>query len=455
LAPCASSIRLTTERGWSSSCVLLAALSAPIGAFGSKAPNAQHRVPVGVTGAVAGRRWLAIAAAMTIVGGCSTTPISSPTATPTQPAASAPAAASASPTIAPPSAEPTAPPIGDHWERIELPGSDAAPQAAVNGEPGTVIVGSTCAVVTTADCPQSDAAAWYRDGDAWRASTVPGGEGAIMTEVAYNGAYVAAGMRYDNAPRVPVVTGLFWRSDDGRQWSLMDTLDLGRCNEGCPSLRQLVVSERVYVLGFANDPDSPLGGSFSSSDLKTWHRIDPSRLGAGKDEGVSVAALTVADSAIVVVTGADDGHARVYKSNDALAWTRIGGLDVDVYGASLITNGDRLVLAGEVCPDGRCATEVWVTGSDSAFVPTEPPFDVVEPHLAFTGGGFVLIGMEAGNPRIFTASDPFNWVKRSQDYLPLAQCHLGWLASGPSMVILMATGEGSCGGAWLSRGEVQ
>jgi hypothetical protein len=404
---------------------------------------------------MAGRRWLTIAAAMTIVGGCSTTPIASPTATPTPPAARTLAPVTASPTLAPPSAEPTTPPIGDHWERIELPGSDAAPQAAVNGEPGMVIVGSTCAVVTTTDCPQSNAAAWYWDGDAWRASTVPGAESAVMTDVAYNGTYVAAGMRYESAPRLPIITGLFWRSEDGREWSLAGTLDLGLCNEGCPSLRQLVISESVYVLGFANDPDAPLGGPFSSSDLKTWHRIDSSRLGAAKDEGVSVAAMTVADSAIVLVTGADDGHARAYKSNDGIAWTRIGGLDVDVYGASLITDGDRLVLAGEVCPGGRCATEVWVTGSNAAFVPAGPPFDVVEPHLAFTGGGFVLVGMEAGNPRVFSATDPFSWTRRNQDSLPLAQCHLGALASGPSMVILMATGEGSCGGAWLSRGEVQ
>src|SRR4029453_3727728 len=101
------------------------------------------------------------------------------------------------------------------------------------GSSGWVAVGTTCD-----DCA---AGAWFSGGGIeWSGGAVPNGGGgpSWISSVATDAStWMAAGGRLESGGgSAAVARALIWRSEDGRTWSLADTIRLGPCRAGCPSI---------------------------------------------------------------------------------------------------------------------------------------------------------------------------------------------------------------------------
>src|SRR6185295_1303425 len=162
------------------------------------------------------------------------------------PTASNGISSSPSPTTAPPSVPPpSAPPVshlGEHWTILTGLPKLAEFGGAAYGDHGWVVVGdcggNSCGTGGGAQ------AFWSTDGLSWSRAPVKTGKNAIMGHAVWAaGSYWASGMAYTDPSVTDPGVAHFWRSDDGRSWDQIGTINLGPCRKSsCPYIGPMAVN---------------------------------------------------------------------------------------------------------------------------------------------------------------------------------------------------------------------
>lgn len=376
-------------------------------------------------------RLLAVAA---LVAGCAgDAPDGTPTSTTQALAESATPAASApspSPTAsATQSAAPTPTPAG--WTVAETPSMAGGENGMrrIAGPPMAIAVGASGAVIVgerfIAD-PSPDAAATaFRSEDlaTWRPSVLDAGL-SLGTSVPTSGPLVgmssvtwgSAGFVAAGIDLTPGVTGVAWRSADGRRWTRHEL-------PGAATARPSAVAwngGRYVAVGVDEGPRSPRMAVWTSVDGISWRRVAD---GAAFDVGdyqdtmqyhgwAGPADVDAAGPAGFVAVGRRCVGGRTYgepivctavvwRSPDGWGWTAERSPDPlrgSVVAGAVLAAGDasRVVLVGATADaDGnREGGRVVIAGADAMGGVTGPTWEVVTPDgLPELGGIAVLDGV--------------------------------------------------------------
>jgi hypothetical protein len=392
-----------------------------------------------------GRRWLTLTLAVAVLASCSPAPSKSPAAV----VPPLPTFATAIPSLAP--AEPAAPTpeprrLADRWEPIDLPGASDAPVGAVHGDPGFVIVGTDCR-----DACHNGAAAWFSaDGVEWERVKLPDanlGSGG-MSEVAWSGSsYFAVGHEFGPGPdpNAGFVTAHFWRSEDGRAWTKLGSIELGSCYEGCPMASGLLAlpDGAMFVGSFVRTLKRVRAAwSVSGSD---WNFIKSTAVGFAPGTDARVTAATRFGSGIAAIWTTFDGRSSAWRTADAQSWSRLGRLDsAPTFESSIATDGRIIVVADSPCDEEDCTTAIWASNDAGPFMKVADRLRARWPRLTYTGEEFVLVA-DGPQALVWTSTDGSVWHDHAFDQ-PLDECFQS-LAGGGGMAILIG-----CGGAWIARG---
>lgn len=360
-----------------------------------------------------------------------------PTITPVPPAASP------NTTVTPTVNVTDAPPLGGAWQAASGLG-DAEIFDVTPGSTGWVAVGTTCD-----DCA---AGAWFSaDGIEWSGGAVPNGDvgSSWISSVATDeSSWIAAGGRLEpGGGSAAVARALVWRSDEAQTWSLADTIRLGPCRAGCPSVGVVAAGANGAVLSWVQTINPERSSVYWSPDGRDWIPVD--RAALGQDPGAGsymypTAALVLDDGRFVVVAAV-----AVWTSPDGRNWSQHASLTPNPTWLDAATDGRRVLVVEQGCED--CATDVWTsadgrTGWQRA--PTALPIDSA--HVTYAGDMFVLAGTMSGRGlRIFTSRDGMAWTEIDHD-LSLRNCRVSDLAGSSDRVVLAAWDH--CKPAiWVSR----
>jgi hypothetical protein len=388
-----------------------------------------------------------------VVLGCSATPTAAPSAaSPTATYGTAAPIVSPSPEIASATPSPTLaatlepPQLGGDWEQLALPGEQTVVSDGVYGEPGFVLVGSTCP--GGGRCSQT-ATAWFQaDGRTWEQASIANAQLAVITDVAYNGAYFAAGTRLKRGVgKVIQPSGVVWRSDNGRDWTMVGSVAFQECDadNGSPGLSEFEVTQGGLMIatwgGGAGTPDL---GTYRSSDGRRWDQVDPALVGHRPENSEVVGSIVFDDS--IVLAWSAGSSIDLWSTETGRAWNRLGRVKTN--GVSLTSDGQQIVVAGSACPDA-CETRLWSWRAGAGLKPLGNPIaGVIDAHVAFAGiAGFVLAGVDGDALTVFGSPDGVTWVKRARQ-LDLGACFPRALVSGPATVLLVSE---DCDHVWLSR----
>lgn len=289
------------------------------------------------------------------------------------------------------------------WLRVPLTTQRGATLAGV-----AIARGRAVAVGTSAGA----AAAWVTadDGATWQPSIVPAVDGAIESRmldvISAPDGFVAVGY----ASVGPTQRPLFWRSPDGRQWTLTvgsgtgrphgiaiggpaDFVVVGRGAEGLDGapaaawtspdgvtwqratsgaalddgLMQAVVAGKGGYVAVGRSGDGETAAAWTSSDGMTWHRVPTTEALKSRSAYAAHAEmddLAATSTGLVAVGWNSDanGAAVVWRSADGVTWKRDADTTSLIGGgmASVATGGDTLVAVGSSgWPDTHAAT-IWV-----------------------------------------------------------------------------------------------
>jgi hypothetical protein len=402
-------------------------------------------------------RPVAWALSVVLAAGCVAPPIAAPSAANPSSAASL-APPSSSTGTADPSETPNGPVgtpapatsgIATDWEAIDLPGIDPMPYAAVSGDAGFVIVGAACD--DRADC-LIGGSAWYGDGITWKRVRVPAGSRTRLTEVVYNGAYIALGVRTE-----PVTeesshrSGILFRSTDGRSWAPLASFDVGGCNEdGCPVVGGLVVTRDGLILltSVSSSFDAPPEPRWSV-DGETWTPIPPTAFGYPEGTALTMtAAIPNGDGVVALITG-EDIPLTAWRSDDGATWTKFGAFDgqPNTRATMVDAGGGDLVVARSSCVV-VCRTTIWISSGGGSFVATGATFDDFSlGRIVSTGdSGLVMLGFEHNQVQAFTSLDGRTWA-RPVPGLEEGACGLDWVAGGPGAAMCLGVSDPP----WITR----
>ncbi len=377
-------------------------------------------------------------------------PVPTPTATqrpPTgTPNATTEATRPGSLTPAPTLAATDPPPLGAAWEAASGLG-DADIFSLARGPLGWVAAGTTCD-----DCA---AGAWVsEDGLDWTGGAIPNdgtGTSWVSSVAAHGSDWVAAGGRLEDHGSGPAVSrALIWRSEDGRTWSLVDTILLGRCRAGCPLIGAVAAGSSGVILSWVQTIDPDRSSVYCSRDGNDWIQTDRAVFGQRPGFGTFAfsAATVLDDGRFVLVAHPCDGCGTVWTSTDGRDWSQDATLAPDPVWLDVATDGRRVVVV-ESCEG--CMTEVWTspdgrTGWQRG--PTELP--IVSAHVTYAGGRFVVASQRFPNGvSIYTSPDGAAWTRIDSD-LGIGDCGVSALV-GSEDRILVAAGEHCRPGVWVSR----
>ncbi|MGI8928653.1 MAG: hypothetical protein ACR2H0_04210 [Candidatus Limnocylindrales bacterium] len=378
-------------------------------------------------------------------------PVPTPTATQDAPAVTQGSTPEAtrpgSPTPAPTLAA-TDPPLGAAWEAATGLG-DADIFDIARGPLGWVAAGTTCD-----DC---DAAAWFSaDGLAWSGGAIPNdgtGTSWVSSVAAHGSAWVAAGGRLeDDGGSAAVSRALIWRSEDGRKWSLADSILLGRCLEGCPLIGAVVAGSSCVILSGVQTIDPDRSSVYWSRDGDDWAQVDRAVFKQRPGVGTYVfptAPTVLDDGRFVLVAQLCGGCGMVWSSMDGLDWSQGPTLTPDPLRLDVATDGRRVVVVEQACDD--CLTTTWTSADGRTGWqrgPTELP--ILSAHVTYAADRFVVAGKRLPNGvSIFTSPDGAAWTRIDSD-LAIGDCGVADLAGSDDRIIVAA--DDHCSPAiWVSR----
>jgi hypothetical protein len=389
------------------------------------------------------------------VAACTNPPTVAPTPSFAVQASPAPSASpSASPTFSP---EPTLAPIGAHWDAVDGIGSGSVYDVA-HGEQGWVAVGSSC----RDDCPGMDGAVWFSvDGLSWSGGPIHGGVGdadptanTTLTTVATDGSvWYAAGVRFifDPVANAGNTWAVSWRSNDARTWSPAGALELGHCYEGCPSIGQLAVVSGGAILSYVvKTLDAARSSVYRTPDGSAWTLVKRSAFGLSQDAPILFDnSATVANDRYVLVGAGCNDCGTVWSSADGRTWTRDGTLGTGPVGFDVASDGRRVVVAEQVCPEEECVTMMWASADGrTGWRAADQTLPIQRPRVAFAAATFIVVGdTGSAGGRVFTSRDGRAWTQVADD-LVLGDCALSGLAGAENGLALAAEG---CPSLWVSR----
>lgn len=349
---------------------------------------------------------------------------------------------------------PTGAPIGVSWERaVGLDGAEVFDVAP--GPSGWVAVGSTCAD----DCATSDPAAWVSvDGLSWSAALVPEGPRGVMTSVASDGrTWFAAGVTFEEPQsQAGLIRGHIWRSPDGITWSLVRSITLGPCFEGCPTTGHLAAGPGGAVLTLTKPGSNPRG-MYSTVDGESWKPVDMSIFDAQFTFWPEIAPVVV-NGRFVVTANACATCRAVWSSSAGRSWTLDATLepvakpDPPPGALQLATDGRRAIAVGEGCFLG-CESDVFLSADGrTGWTPGSETLPIWAPRATYAAGMFVAAGKKAPNGLgVFASPDGAEWTPIASN-LALGDCEFMALAgSEDRMVVVLVAENAACSGIWVSR----
>jgi hypothetical protein len=192
-----------------------------------------------------------------------------------------------------------------------------------------------------------------------------------------------------------------------------------------------------------------------SVDGVEWTPVPPAAFGlTGAEALPALDVISAGPGGMVLASRGPDAVVAVWRSRDGSAWSVVGSVESTAEAgmssrSASVASGDRLVLAVEVCPE-PCRTYLWASDGGAPFTRVAPGDVMYEPHVAYTGQSYVLVGLAnlLGDPVVLTSPDGLAWSQRTTD-LPQGECHARDLIGGPSGVLFL--GDGGCTGIWLSE----
>ena len=201
------------------------------------------------------------------------------------------------------------------------------------GGPGLVVVGTGCEDDAEPCMPyptvwtSSDGIAWDRSP---ASPDVFGESGAMLDVVRTEHGLVAAGGFYTARDDVELIQPSVWLSPDGVQWERVwqgEAYDYTTAS-AITGFQALATSAdgRVVGVGTAvNDQGEFVGAIWTSTDGRTWERIDQNSgaFASGTDSDVSILDVASGPGGFVAV-GSDGGtDVAIWHSPDGYVWTRV------------------------------------------------------------------------------------------------------------------------------------
>lgn len=357
-----------------------------------------------------------------------------------------------------PTPVPTTAPLGAIWQRgTGIDDGDVVDIA--HGPGGWVAVGASC----LDDCQTLGAAAWFStDGVAWAAVPIPGGSDASLVSVATDGtAWFAAGLTLeDTGNNVGASSARFWRSTNGRDWTLGESIFLGECFEGCPGMGQLAARPGSVLAAQVFHRDNDASSLLWSADGAAWESVPSSTFGVVPGERMS-ADLAIATSAGYIIIGSACATClTTWASPDGRSGTVTVNHSSDPSGSAfqqgrdVATDGRTVVIIEEACDaPGDCVTHSRSsTDEGSSWTDGVTPIPFVPswfPRVTFAGDSFIVAGRRTPNGiGVFVSRDGLAWTELRTN-LSLGDCNLQAIAGSEDRV--MVAGDSQCPGIWVSR----
>jgi len=334
--------------------------------------------------------------------------------------------------------------LGEHWTILTGLPKLAEFGGAAYGDHGWVVVGdcggNSCGTGGGAQ------AFWSTDGLSWSRAPVKTGKNAIMGHAVWAaGSYWASGMAYTDPSVTDPGVAHFWRSDDGRSWDQIGTINLGPCRKSsCPYIGPMAVNAAgTLVLGWVQGGKGVASGTYVSPDGKTWTRIPDATLGLVED---SVFDLIAFGAGYLLVVAPYEGPGVVWASADGTTWTRSGELPVNIDGVRLATDGRRVVAELDSCVPDACHSEAWIQADDGTWSRQASWQGDTLTAVVYSGDAFFLTGWVDSRPRVRTSVDGLTWKEVDSD-LTFDTCEAHWAAGGNGGIVM---GDDTCYRLWFS-----
>src|SRR5262249_52637705 len=136
----------------------------------------------------------------------------------------------------------------------------------------------------------------------------------------------------------------------------------------------------------------------------------------------------------------------IWSSADGRHWTRDAALSPSPAALDVATDGRRVVVVEESCPNDACRTVTWTSADGRtawSLSPGELP--IVRPRVAFAAGETIP---GTGFVHLFSSPNGLTWTEIQSD-LDLGECDVAALAGAADRLLLV--GDGDCRQIWVSR----
>lgn len=403
-----------------------------------------------------GPAWRALASAFLVTSCTVASTASPPTTTEAPPTAVLPSPSSTtSPTDAP-STAPTPPAgsqgIGAAWELVHAFGNGSVSDIG-RGPDGWVAGGSVRC--REQGCGRFVAATWFSaDGITWTGGPVALGRSSSIATVATDGKrWFAAGY----GERLDGVFGqeaLFWRSPNGRDWTLVGSMPLDPPAKGLGAVGELAAGPGGLILTYFDPLDPAPLTVYWSQNGETWRPIDRAKFGLPEDGSGAFWAATVVDDKFVLVGSCGD-CGTVWSSTNGRDWTLDATLGETSRASAVGSDGRRVVVVDEQCAE-ECQLGIWVS-EDGRTGWTRAPqqLPVNEAYVTFAAGLFILSASIENNDvpgqgvHIYTSPDGLSWTEFVETDFQGRECYSTALEGAEDRVVFLGSVE--CEGIWISR----
>ena len=236
-----------------------------------------------------------------------------------------------------------------------------------------------------------------------------------------------------------------WRSSSGQFWDRVGELRLGACgSEHCPGVRGVGLAPNgAIVVGavIQNEADDDAAGrSYVSTDGVNWRETTIATFSNGNElDRIVVQAIesTPTDLAVIGQACSSTCSMTVWSTTDGVYWLEEQGFGTGVERLAFASDGVQRVAAVTKCANvSDCATDVWTGVRSTSWTNVAPALDLAEPEVAWTGEGFVLVGVRNLEFVAYVSPDGSTWTEVPSDSLNgLVACDRRWLAGGAGTVM--------------------
>jgi len=402
-----------------------------------------------------GSAWRALAAALLVV--CCMAIACVPPTTPTDAPASVVIQETTTPTELPsdgPTPVPGGTPIGAAWDLMHTVKRGSVADIA-RGPDGWVAGGT--ARCREKGCGRFVAATWFStDGITWTGGPVALGRQSSIASVATDGdRWFAAGYGYEGRGGEFEREALFWRSPNGRDWTLVGSMPLDPPEKGLGPIGELAAGAGGLILTYFDPLDPGPLTVFWSENGERWEPIDGASFGLPEDGSVAFWAATVVDDRFVLVARCED-CGTVWSSRNGRDWKLDATLGDSSTGLAIGSDGRRVVVVvvDEQCQVG-CLLDIWVSDDGlTGWTRATERFPVSEPYVTFAGGKFILSASIEDNDdpgqgvHVYTSSDGLSWTEFVEPDFRTGECYTSGLEGADDRVVFLGSNE--CEGIWVS-----